>query len=810
MIAQNQTVTIFGQDLEIAYNKTQCVNELIIPVDKDTQASKSIPIIDPNLKSTEYNNKKALYFFQKEDGGFSYFYFDVNQIFFLGDHYLFIPDFLVVRIQKLQLILKEPLIKNKVRSIYLDPFCTTKCFVIDISNLTDTYILLQILGEVKQECVSFKHGQKKVDVLNCLPEYGRLKLIEADLALKELVSSKKEMSDIHHRSFKNWLAVKEKSYIGKIHKFTSFHEFQYEALELCPQSLKLCSIYNGFLFHLFMGSGKTLISCVWMDYLRDYFNSNINFIIIAPVGVINQWKEILETFDLSNLVSIYSWDSWNKIEVQSHKKYFVICDECHYAYGDSNRNEYLYNLLIQPNILGSLQLTGTPYTGKPKQIVWVARSLGHYWGKYPGYFQKQLETMGDCSKLVKDKLQDCIYSLTLEEALKKYPNFKIPQINHPIFNLDIADPQFNNEESTKSYLKEYEECLLKLTMELQLENIHELPEAMRLHYMKISQRILGCFESLKVDWVKHHSPFISMMEGGEKIVFFVKYQRTAKQLYKALSWLNDGYHLKEGNYTLKKRLGLSMTQLQLDIGKLEQRKLEIYQERQNIIESDIFLPHRMADLGEEVTNIEHQLRHLNSERSKLAFTNSIKSKSSDVVAQMNPIDLKLILSEEMMIDTYKSALIYGDIKAKDRTRAQDAFNSKDGGLKFLICTLAAGGTGLNLHHDCKIGVHLGIGDNFRDYEQSLMRIGRFGNESDEVTMFQVMFSNGDNIHNKMNLEQSLFRIYQIKHGIVKAINSQQFVQTPLHELSTQEIMKLCSESLGFDDYLADSVNSKLK
>lgn len=807
MIASNnqkETVTIFGQELQVTYNKTQCVNELVL------ESHLTTPIIDPNLKSTEYATKKALYFFQKSDGGFSYFYFDVNQIFFLGDHYLFIPDFLVVRIQKLQLILKEPLIKDKIQFIYLDPFCTVKCFVVDISNLSDTYILLQILNDTTQQNTTFKNGRKIVNTTNFLPEYGKYKLVEAELALKELVSSKKEMSAIHHKSFTNWLNHKEQSYIGKIPKFETFHEFQYKALSLCPQSLKLCSIYNGFLFHLFMGSGKTLISCVWLDYLRDYFNSNIRFIIIAPVGVINQWNDILSTFKLSDLVSIYSWDSWNKIDLQPHQHYFVVCDEVHYAMGDSNRNEGLYNLLNQSNIIGSLQLTGTPYTGKPGQIVWVARSLGHYWGKYPRYFKKQLETLGDCSQLVKEKLQDCIFSLTLEETLKKYPNFKIPQINHPVFTLDIADPQFNNEESKISYLKEYEECLLKLTMELQLENIHEIPEAMRTDYMKISQRILGCFELLKVDWVKQHSPFISMMESGEKIVFFVKYQRTAKQLYKALSWLNDSYHLREGNYTLKKRLGLSMAQLQLDIGKLETKRQELFQDQANIVGSGLYLPETMSKITQEIKNLDSEIRYLNNERSKLSFTNSLKSKPQNVLAQMNPSDLKLILSEEMMIDTYKSALIYGDVKAKDRTRAQDAFNSKDGGLKFLICTLAAGGTGLNLHHDCKIGVHLGIGDNFRDYEQSLMRIGRFGNESNEVTMFQIMFGNGNNLHNKMNLEQSLFRIYQIKHGIVKAINSQKFEQTPLHQLSTQEIMRLCSESLGFDDYLADSVNSQIK
>lgn len=797
MIVPN-TVTIFGQEISIVSNYDNKNHLLIEP-------QNTCSLIDNNFRSSIYvGNKKPLYFFQKSTDEFEYFYFDVNQIWFIGE-FLFIPDFFVNRSDTLKLLLKEPLIAQKTKKIFLDPFCTTNVFVIDCSNLTDVMILLQILNKTQQ--LGF-HNAKRV-IKSCLPEYGKKILAEAELAFKELLQNKKRNSETHCKSFANWLTRKEKEYVGKIEGFESFHEFQKEVLLNFPNSLKCCSIFLGFLCDLFMGSGKTVIACTGLDYLREYFEEKIKFIVLCPVSVKGNWKNNLEMFGLNHLTEIYSWDSFHKLEqtIQNDTQYYVICDESHNAYGDSLRNQNLFEFLNRKNIMGSLQLTGTPYTGKPKQIVWVAKLLGHQWGKYPAYYQKQLEKMTNCSEYVKEQLQDCLYSLTLEETKIRYPNFKIPHKDDVIINLNLADPQFNDEYGSISYLKEYESCLLEIVRKLSLDSINDIPKAIKSggNYMTISQKLLKLFETLKTDWVLQHSIFPTILQ-NDKIVFFCKYIQTVDQLYLRLGHFNDHYHLSEGNYKLKPRQ-YNMVDLQLKIGRLEEKQKQLALEQ-----SKIFTSHNGIDkiemIDKEIRHIKKELSWLTFERQKLAFTHSIKSKPDHILEKMNQKHLKAILSEEMYISDYQQGIISGSVKAKDRQARIDAFNSSESKVRFLICTLGAGGTGVNLQ-SCKYGVHLGIGDNFINYEQSLMRIARHGNQHDNVTMYQIMFGNND-IHNKqMNLEESLLNIYLTKKQIVTAIKLEQFEQTPLHELTLAELYSKAAESMGFDKDFAARVDAKI-
>jgi hypothetical protein len=153
-----------------------------------------------------------------------------------------------------------------------------------------------------------------------------------------------------------------------------------------------------------MGLGKTLIGCVWSRAFQRTFPGDVKVIVVCPVTLKEDWrrtaveatgltvqddKQKSDICDDTTNVFICSWAKIPK-EVSNSLKYVVVADEAHMMQSmDAARTKEALKLVLAPNCIGSLMLSGTPMkNGKPKNLFPLLKAVKHPFGRN----QKAYET----------------------------------------------------------------------------------------------------------------------------------------------------------------------------------------------------------------------------------------------------------------------------------------------------------------------------------------------------------------------------------------------------------------------------------
>jgi hypothetical protein len=124
---------------------------------------------------------------------------------------------------------------------------------------------------------------------------------------------------------------------------------------------------------LAMGSGKTLIGCVWAREMRHTLAKrgiNIKIIIVCPVSTHEVWRRTAQeatgltiqergsAIDAANDVAIVSWAKVPSIADTGNQDYVVVADEAHFMQNsDSKRTAKALKLMLDPHAVGVLLLT---------------------------------------------------------------------------------------------------------------------------------------------------------------------------------------------------------------------------------------------------------------------------------------------------------------------------------------------------------------------------------------------------------------------------------------------------------------------
>lgn len=144
-----------------------------------------------------------------------------------------------------------------------------------------------------------------------------------------------------------------------------------------------------------MGTGKTIIGCVWAKAFQRTFDCRI--VILCPVSLKENWERTavdatgltVESAKVSGHVSIASWAS---VPSPMPGKYVVVADEAHSMQSmAAKRTQQTLLLMDHRNCLGALLLTGTPLkNGRPTNLFPLLKAVRHPLAKcqqsYEEYF----------------------------------------------------------------------------------------------------------------------------------------------------------------------------------------------------------------------------------------------------------------------------------------------------------------------------------------------------------------------------------------------------------------------------------------
>jgi hypothetical protein len=138
---------------------------------------------------------------------------------------------------------------------------------------------------------------------------------------------------------------------------------------------------------LAMGSGKTLIGCVWARQMRNALSTmkrkylaevptKIKIIVLCPVSLQAEWRRTAQDatgltiqekstpIDSDTAVAIASWAKVPHISDVGDQDYVVVADEAHFMQNsDSKRTEKALELMLGPRAVGVLLLTVRMLTG---------------------------------------------------------------------------------------------------------------------------------------------------------------------------------------------------------------------------------------------------------------------------------------------------------------------------------------------------------------------------------------------------------------------------------------------------------------
>jgi superfamily II DNA or RNA helicase len=144
-----------------------------------------------------------------------------------------------------------------------------------------------------------------------------------------------------------------------------------------------------------MGTGKTIIGCVWAKAFHRTFDCRI--VILCPVSLKENWERTavdatsltVESPKASGHVSIASWAS---VPPPMNCTYVVVADEAHSMQSmAAKRTQQALQLMDHRNCLGALLLTGTPLkNGRPSNLFPLLKAVRHPLAKcqqsYEEYF----------------------------------------------------------------------------------------------------------------------------------------------------------------------------------------------------------------------------------------------------------------------------------------------------------------------------------------------------------------------------------------------------------------------------------------
>jgi len=214
-----------------------------------------------------------------------------------------------------------------------------------------------------------------------------------------------------------------------------------------------------------MGTGKTLVGCVWAKAFRKTFD-DLKVLVLCPVSLKTEWKRTaIEATGLSvqsdgdkgiNEDGDVFISSWSKVptEVPTEGPFVVIADEAHAIQSmNSARTKDFMKLVLQgknqKRCLGVLLLTGTPMkNGKPSNLFPLLKAVRHPFGAHQKAYEEhfcaaqnrhvgggrtvwQATGSSNLSQL-RELTHSHILYLTKDEVLKELPKHSREFVHAPV------------------------------------------------------------------------------------------------------------------------------------------------------------------------------------------------------------------------------------------------------------------------------------------------------------------------------------------------------------------------------------------